>query len=146
MAREVTLAWNTDNRLGATSYMMQFRERFNVQTFNTSPPVSACMYVCLESVINCTGVLQYDDCCLVINERLICESHFNLTLVVLTNWKSGQKLDSKSVLSAASAMRRQVDRQGRREGGSEGARERGRCDDFIEVLVCSSVILFSVAD
>ena len=75
------------------------------------------MYVCLEGIINCTGVLQYDDCCLVVNERLICESHFSLTLVVLTNWKSGQKLDSKSVLSAATAM--QAGGTTGREGGRE---------------------------
>ena len=40
MARQVTLGWSSDIRPGTTFYVVQFRE-VNVQTFNTSSPVSA---------------------------------------------------------------------------------------------------------
>ena len=40
MAREVTLGWAEDAMRNTTFYVVQFRE-VNVQTFNTSSPVSA---------------------------------------------------------------------------------------------------------
>ena len=40
MAREVTLGWAEDTSRNTTFYVVQFRE-VNVQTFNTSSPVSA---------------------------------------------------------------------------------------------------------
>ena len=42
MAREVTLSWSPDNRLGTILYVVQFRE-VNLTDFNTSSPVSVCM-------------------------------------------------------------------------------------------------------
>ena len=42
MAREVTLSWSPDNRLGTIFYVVQFRE-VNLTDFNTSSPVSVCM-------------------------------------------------------------------------------------------------------
>ena len=42
-AEDVTLVWTADDRLGAIFYVVQFRE-INVTDFNTSSPVSVCMY------------------------------------------------------------------------------------------------------
>ena len=56
MARQVTLTWSADNRLQATSYVVQFREQFTTQAFNTSPPVSVHMHICLRIVVtSCVG-------------------------------------------------------------------------------------------
>ena len=53
MAREVTLGWMADDKLGATLYVVQFRE-VNVTDFNTSSPVSICMYtfMCIPSKLS----------------------------------------------------------------------------------------------